>query len=88
MHFLAAVVVILSVNLALGATAGPLTFPDAYYAKGNIYLPYGDIAEPFEAWVNMKTGKSRQDTYNGELMQFKALYCFNRRTFDRHCKNN
>lgn len=71
MHFLTAFVtnlIILSANLELGTAAGPLTFPDAYYAKGNVYLPYGDIAEPFEAWVNMKTGKSRQDTYNGELL--------------------
>ena len=44
-----------------------LQFPDAYHATGEIYLPYGDIAEPFEAWVDMNTGNSRMDTYNGEL---------------------
>ena len=47
--------------------AAALEFPSAYYAKGHIYLPYGDIAEPFEAWVDMKSGKSRMDTYNGEV---------------------
>ena len=46
------------------------SFPTAYYAKGSIYLPYGDILEPFEAWVDMESGKSRLDTYNG-----KAILC-------------
>lgn len=49
-----------------GVTAEGLKFPDAYYAKGTIYLPYGDIAEPFEAWVDMKSGNSRLDAYYGE----------------------
>ena len=49
----------------VGYTAA-LDFPTAYYAKGTIYLPYGDIVEPFEAWVDMESGKSRLDTYNGE----------------------
>ena len=49
-----------------GATSESLKFPDAYYAKGTIYLPYGDIAEPFEAWVDMMSGNSRLDTYYGE----------------------
>ena len=63
------VAVLLAVMFHLGdagASAGPLNFPDAYYTEGTVYLPYGDIAEPFEAWVDLKAGKSRQDTYNGE----------------------
>ena len=47
------------------ASLHSLKFPDAYYAKGTIYLPYGDIAEPFEAWVDINSGNSRTDTYNG-----------------------
>ena len=47
------------------ASLHSLEFPDAYYAKGTIYLPYGDITEPFEAWVDMNSGDSRLDTYNG-----------------------
>ena len=46
--------------------AAAFEFPTAYYAKGNIYLPYGDIAEPFEAWVDVGSGKSRLDTYSGK----------------------
>lgn len=49
-----------------GATANSLKFPDAYHAKGTIILPYGEIAEPFEAWVDMKSGNSRLDTYSGK----------------------
>ena len=51
-----------------GTATDFLQFPGAYYAKGTIALPYGDIAEPFEAWVNMISGNSRLDTYNGKKM--------------------
>ena len=56
----------LAILVGFGNGSSPLTFPDAYQTTGFVYLPYGDIYEPFEAWVNMKTGKSRQDTYNGK----------------------
>ena len=41
--------------------------PDAYQASGEIYLPYGRIAEPFTAYVDMTSGQSRLDTYGGEI---------------------
>ena len=47
--------------------AEALEFPSAYYAKGNIILPYGGISEPFEAWIDRESGKSRLDTYDGEF---------------------
>ena len=42
-------------------------WPDAYQASGEIYLPYGKIAEPFTAYVDMTSGQSRLDTYGGEI---------------------
>ena len=57
--------------LPIVASVAPLRFPDAYSAEGMIYLPYGDIAEPFEAWVDFQSGNSRLDTYNGEKLKFK-----------------
>lgn len=49
----------------LQAAVADLTWPKAYTVTGVIQLPYGDIEEPFVAWVDTTNGKSRQDTYNG-----------------------
>ncbi len=51
----------------LHASLAALTWPDAYTVSGNIQLPYGDIEEPFVAYVDMKNGMSRLDTYGGRL---------------------
>jgi len=53
------------VAVLLQLTAAQLKWPNAYQVSGNIYLPYGDIAEPYTAYVNMGTGQSRLDTYDG-----------------------
>ena len=42
-----------------------LSWPDQYHVTGRVILPYGDIVEPFEGWVDMKGGMSRLDTYGG-----------------------
>ena len=39
--------------------------PDTYTVSGNIILPYGDINEPFVAYVDSKNNCSRIDSYNG-----------------------
>ena len=62
-----------AVVLYTGEAVEVLQFPDAYYAAGTIYLPYGDIVEPFEAWVDMKSGNSRLDTYNGEIIHICSV---------------
>ena len=54
------------VAMLLQLTAAQLKWPNAYQVSGNIYLPYGDIAEPYTAYVNMGTGQSRLDTYDGK----------------------
>lgn len=43
-----------------------LSWPDQYHVTGSVILPYGDIVEPFEGWVDMKGGMSRLDTYGGK----------------------
>ncbi len=60
---LVAVVCLLTVLLRVAAAG--LTWPKAYTVSGNVQLPYGDIEEPFVAWVDMSSGKSRLDTYSG-----------------------
>ena len=47
----------------VGAVPDWSTYP--YTAKGQIMLPYGDIVEPFEAWIDATTNRSRIDYYNG-----------------------
>ncbi len=43
-----------------------LQWPKQYTTKGQIILPYGDIVEPFTAYVDMTgKGKSRIDYYGG-----------------------
>ena len=49
----------------LSEAANP-TFPHRYHVKGNIYLPYGEINEPYEAWVDLDKGMSRIDYYGGK----------------------
>jgi len=43
----------------------PLKFPSKYYVKGTLYLPYGEIEEPFDAWYDGDNHRSRIDLYNG-----------------------
>ncbi len=43
-------------------------WPKQYTAKGQIILPYGDITEPFTAYIDMSgKGRSRIDYYGGNL---------------------
>ena len=47
---------------ATSAQAVP-KWPDAYQASGQIYLPYGKIAEPFTAYVDMTSGCKHTANY-------------------------
>ena len=43
-----------------------LTFPEKYYVKGTLHLPYAQIEEPFDAWYDGPNKRSRIDYYGGE----------------------
>jgi hypothetical protein len=45
-------------------------FNNAYTAKGTLYIPYAEIREPFYAWFDAKSGKSRIDYYGGNCLIF------------------
>lgn len=49
----------------------PLGWPQQYSVKGVIQLPYAKIEEPFQAWVDLKNGKSRIDYYDGTDKTFQ-----------------
>ena len=61
------VLVVCLLRLTWSQSQAVLKWPDAYQASGEIYLPYGRIAEPFTAYVDMTSGQSRLDTYGGEI---------------------
>ena len=48
--------------------SAPLQWPQTYQTSGQIILPYGDIAEPFTAIVDMTRGMSYLNTYESQLM--------------------
>ena len=42
-----------------------LQWPSAYTASGLIYMPYGEMSEPFTAYIDTSAGKGRIDYYGG-----------------------
>ena len=44
----------------------PKTMPDRYITSGILHLPYAELHEPFDAWVDLKSDISRLDYYNGQ----------------------
>ena len=51
--------------VVVAVASGP-RLPNTYHVTGTIYLPRGDIVEPYEAWVDPEKGMSRIDYYNGK----------------------
>ena len=47
----------------LSAQALALQWPDAYMASGLLYLPYGEISEPFTAYINQATGMGQMNLF-------------------------
>ncbi|XP_065192926.1 digestive cysteine proteinase 1-like [Sycon ciliatum] len=47
------------------------TFPTNYIAAGTIELPYAEIVEPYEAFVDGQNDRSRMDTYGGLASVFQ-----------------
>ena len=39
--------------------------PSRYHVSGVIQLPYAEISEPFESWIDVELGFSRIDYYGG-----------------------
>ena len=42
-----------------------------YTAKGVLYIPYAEIAEPFNAWYDKVSGRSRIDYYGGMVKTYQ-----------------
>jgi hypothetical protein len=54
--------------VVLSIKANPLSssgLPTRYHVSGIIQLPYAEISEPFESWIDVELGFSRIDYYGG-----------------------
>lgn len=54
--------------IVLSINANPLVsngLPSRYHVSGVIQLPYAEISEPFESWIDVDAGFSRIDYYGG-----------------------
>lgn len=63
--------------MILSINGNPITensLPLRYHVSGVIQLPYAEIREPFESWVDVNAGFSRIDYYGGKYFSlFKKL---------------
>ncbi len=58
----------LGLLIILSINANPLSstgLPSRYHVSGVIQLPYAEISEPFESWIDVELGFSRIDYYGG-----------------------
>ena len=55
---------VLSINTK---TVFSTALPARYHVSGVIQLPYAEISEPFESWVDVDLGFSRIDYYGGRF---------------------
>uniref|UniRef100_A0A3Q3JZT6 Peptidase C1A papain C-terminal domain-containing protein n=1 Tax=Monopterus albus TaxID=43700 RepID=A0A3Q3JZT6_MONAL len=46
-------------------------FGNSYHVKGVISLPYAEIQEPFEAWLDLAANSSRIDYYHGQVSTYQ-----------------
>ncbi len=54
--------IVLSINAHSFQSSG---IPSRYHVSGVIQLPYAEISEPFESWIDVEAGFSRIDYYGG-----------------------
>ncbi|XP_043647752.1 digestive cysteine proteinase 1 [Drosophila teissieri] len=59
-------------GLASSANAtNPPKWDPNYIVKGTLYIPYAEIAEPFYAWYDKNTKRSRIDYYGGMVKTYQ-----------------
>lgn len=58
--------------LVAGALAtNPPRWDPVHSVRGVLYIPYAEIEEPFEAWYDSNTGRSRIDYYGGMVKTYQ-----------------
>uniref|UniRef100_A0A1B0BAT2 Peptidase C1A papain C-terminal domain-containing protein n=1 Tax=Glossina palpalis gambiensis TaxID=67801 RepID=A0A1B0BAT2_9MUSC len=70
MYFPLIFTVLVSFDLTAFATKPP-RWDATYITKGTLYIPYAEIAEPFFAWYDKNTRRSRIDYYDGMVKTYQ-----------------
>lgn len=52
----------------------PPKWDEVYTVKGILYIPYAEITEPFEAWYDKHTSRSRIDYYGGMVKTYQLSH--------------
>lgn len=55
-------------------TTKPPKWDATYTVKGVLYIPYAEIVEPFEAWYDKLTNRSRIDYYGGTVKTYQLSH--------------
>ncbi|CAF4334278.1 unnamed protein product, partial [Adineta steineri] len=59
------ITILLLVIVSIHAKSVLQNLPLRYHVSGVIQLPYAEISEPFESWIDVQAGFSRIDYYGG-----------------------
>ncbi|KAM8840603.1 digestive cysteine proteinase 2 [Spinachia spinachia] len=70
-RYIAAVLLWAAVVTEGKAVPSPPHFGNSYHVKGVISLPYAEIKEPFEAWLDRAAKSSRIDYYHGQVSTYQ-----------------
>lgn len=60
--------------ICLALSTKPPKWEPIYTVKGVLNIPYAEIEEPFEAWFDKHTGRSRIDYYNGTVKTYQLSH--------------
>lgn len=55
-------------------TTNPPKWDATYSTKGTLYIPYAEVAEPFYAWYDRPSGRSRIDYYGGMVKTYQLRH--------------
>ncbi|KAH8386053.1 digestive cysteine proteinase 1 [Drosophila serrata] len=70
MQVFLALALLAGLALSADATKPPRWDPN-YIVKGTLYIPYAEISEPFYAWYDKNTKRSRIDYYGGMVKTYQ-----------------
>lgn len=54
-----------------GFATNPPKWDPTYSVRGTLNIPYSEITEPFDAWYDKPTGRSRIDYYGGMVKTYQ-----------------
>jgi hypothetical protein len=59
---------------AFSSAKSPPKWEGVYTVKGTLFIPYAEIEEPFYAWYDAATGRSRIDYYGGVVKTYQLTH--------------